>query len=65
MASTGNLATSGKLLGYEMKCDTYDPDSPKVGNELFSSFATDLNNLSKLSPYSLMIVLLLSMNVEF
>ena len=32
----GNLATSEKLLGYGIKCDTSEPDSTKAGNELFN-----------------------------
>ena len=50
LTSDGNLVTSSKLLGYEMKCDTSDPDSTKLGNALFSSFATSLNNLCKPFP---------------
>ena len=32
LTSAGNLATSAKLLDSGMKCDTSDPDYPKVGN---------------------------------
>ena len=48
--SSGNMLTSAKFLGSEMKCDTSDPDSPKVGNELFNLFTTALNILSKTFP---------------
>ena len=44
---TGNMVTSVKLLGSEMKCDTSDPDYPDLGNELFNSFITALNNLCR------------------
>ena len=40
----GNLVTS-EILGYVMKFDTSDPDSTKVGNELFNSFTTAFNTL--------------------
>ena len=30
-----------------MKCDTSEPDYPKVDNELFNYFTTELNNLCK------------------
>ena len=33
-----------------MKCDTYDPYSPKVGNALFSLFTTALNTFFKRLP---------------
>ena len=36
LTSAGNMATSEKLFGSGMKCDTSEPDSPKVGNELFN-----------------------------
>ena len=34
---SGNIVTSAKLLGSGMKCETYEPDSPKLGNKFFSS----------------------------
>ena len=42
-----NLVTSENFLGSGMKCDTSDPDSPKVGNSFFNSFTTPLNTLCK------------------
>ena len=36
LTSSGDLVDSETFLGSGMKCDTYDPDSPKVGNELFN-----------------------------
>ena len=36
LTSDGNLVTYEKFLGSGVKCDTYDPDYPKVGNVLFS-----------------------------
>ena len=45
LKSDGNIVTSENLLGYGIKCDTYYPDSPKVGNALFSLFNVSLNNL--------------------
>ena len=43
----GSLVTSAKFLGSGMKCDTSDPDYPKVNNELFHSFTTSLKTLCK------------------
>ena len=39
-----------KFLGSGMKCDTYDPDSTKAGNEIFHYFTTTLNTLCKPFP---------------
>ena len=39
--------TSETFLGFGMKYDTSEPNYPKVGNELFNSFTTALNNLFK------------------
>ena len=36
LTSAGNLAISTKLLGSGMKSDTSNPDSPKLGNQLFN-----------------------------
>ena len=36
MEFVGNLVTSTKCLGSGKKCDTYDTDSPKLGNEFFN-----------------------------
>ena len=47
LASAVNLASSAKFLGSGLKCDTYEPDSPKVGNELFNSFTAALKYLCK------------------
>ena len=44
------METSEKSLGSGMKSETYEPDYPKVGNELFSLFAVVLNNLCKHLP---------------
>ena len=44
------MATYEKSLGYGMKCDTSEPDSPYICNVLFSSFTTVLNNLCKPLP---------------
>ena len=46
----GNLVTFDKFLGSGMKCDTSEPDSDKVYNELFSSFTTYLKTLCKPFP---------------
>ena len=46
----GNLVTSAKLLGSGMKCDTSEPDYPKLVNAFFSSFTTALKNLCSLFP---------------
>ena len=51
LTSAGDLMTSEKLLGCGMRCDTYEPDYPKVGNELFNSFKkTALKTLCKPLP---------------
>ena len=39
--------TSENVLGSGTKCDTSEPDSPKVDNVCFSYFTTNLNNLCK------------------
>ena len=44
------LVTSETFLVSGMKCDTSDPDYPKLVNTFFSSFATTLNNLCKTLP---------------
>ena len=36
LTSPGNLETSTRLLGSGTRCDTFVPDSSKVGNELFN-----------------------------
>ena len=41
---------SEKFLGSGMKCDTFDPDFPKVGNELFYLFTKVLETLCKPFP---------------
>ena len=43
----GNIVTYAKLLGSGIKCDTSDPDSPKVGNAIVSSLTIYLRNLCK------------------
>ena len=50
LKSAGNLANYAKSLGYEMKCDTYDNDSPDAENEIFDSFKTVLKTLFKPFP---------------
>ena len=45
-----NIVTYEKFLGYGVKCDTSEPNSKKLGNEVFSSFTTYLNNLCKPLP---------------
>ena len=52
LTSSGNLVTSEKFLGSGIKCDTYEPDYPKVGYALFGSFTTDLNTLCE--PFSVL-----------
>ena len=47
LTSAVNLVTSEKFLGSGMEWDTSEKDSPKVGNDLSNSFATDLHNLCK------------------
>ena len=41
--SYDNLVTSKNILGYGMKLESYEPDSPKIGNASKSSFTTALN----------------------
>ena len=62
LASAGYLTTSEKFIGSGAKCDTSDPDSTKVGNELFNSFTTLLKTLCKNYPSSSPRVLLLSVH---
>ena len=50
LTSAVNLVTSAKLLGYRMKCYNSDPDSPKLGNKLFSLFTIALNNFCEPFP---------------
>ena len=50
LTSTGNMVTSEKFLGYGIKRDTFDPDSSKVGNELFNWSTTALNSSCKPLP---------------
>ena len=33
--SAGNIATSSKFMGSDMKLDTFDPDYPKPDNDFF------------------------------
>ena len=47
LTSAGNMVTSEKVLGTVMKCDTSDPDYPKVGNVLIYSSTTALMTLCK------------------
>ena len=42
--------TYAKLLGSGMKYDTYDPNSAKICNELFSSLTADLKTFCKPLP---------------
>ena len=42
--------TSANFLGYGMNCDTFDPDYPNVGNGLFNSYITALDNLCETLP---------------
>ena len=60
LKSDVNLVTSEKFLGYVMKCDTSEPDSTKVGNELFNSVKKLLKNYVNLCPFSSLKVMLLS-----
>ena len=48
--SSGNFATSGKFLGSVIKCETYEPDSPKDGNSCKISFTEVFNALCKPLP---------------
>ena len=50
LESSGNLVNYAKFMGPGMKCDTSDPDSPKLGNSFFSLFATALETLCKPFP---------------
>ena len=45
LKSAGNLVNSGKLLDSGIKCDTFETESTKEGNVLFSSFTKVLNTL--------------------
>ena len=47
LTSAGNLVTSEKFLGSEMKCDTSENDYTKLSYALFSSFTTALETLCK------------------
>ena len=45
--SAGNIVTFAKFLGSGIKCDTSEPDYPKVGNVSFTvSRVPDENNIS-------------------
>ena len=48
--SSDNFVTSEKFLGYGMKWETSEPDSPKVGNSCGIFFTTVLNTLFKPLP---------------
>ena len=48
--SSDNLVDSEKFLGYGMKWEIYEPDSPKCGQYCEISFATVLNTLCKPLP---------------
>ena len=65
LTSTGNLMNNTKFLGYGMKCETSDPDYTKVVNAFFILFTTALKNYENYPPYSLLIVLLLSIHFAF
>ena len=65
LASAGNIVNSEKFMGSGIKCDTYEPDSPKLVNSLFSLFTTALKSLCKTIPYYLLRVLLLSNHFLF
>ena len=48
--SSNNLGTSEYFLGFGMKGETYEPDSPKISNACEISLITALNNLCKPLP---------------
>ena len=50
LTSVGNLVNSEKFLVSDMKCDTSEPDSPKVDNELFNCFKVKLKTFCKPFP---------------
>ena len=50
LTSSGNLVTSEKLLGYDMKWETSEINYYKDGNELFISFTTFLKTLCEPLP---------------
>ena len=50
LVSASNLVAYKKFLGSGMKCDTSEPDYPKVGNSFFSPFTTSLKTLFKKIP---------------
>ena len=52
LKAAGNLVNSEKFLGSGIKCDTSEPGSTNVSNELFKPFTTDLNTLCK--PFSVL-----------
>ena len=55
-----NLITSAKFLGYGMKTEPSDPDSPKIGKAYDISLTTALNNLCKNLPMFALIITILS-----
>ena len=52
LAFAGNMVTSENFMGSGMKCDTSNPDYPKLCNELFNYFTASLKTLFKTSPSS-------------